>query len=101
MFECLPHKIKTFKNMSKKNKESFREFLQANLSWHDYEKLHEYLSRSRKMTTLIIDDPRKGEISDLLIIEMLLRKWNSKLDRDYLIIEFNFGLQETQTEVIR
>jgi len=82
-------------------KETFKQFLQANLSYHDYTHLHEYLSNSVHLTTKLINDPRRGETKDLLIIEMLLQKWNPSLNRQYLREEFQFCLQETQTEVIR
>lgn len=87
--------------MSKTKTETFEEFLKANLSWHDYEHLDEYLSESPHYVTKLINDPRRGETKDLLIIEMLLQKWNPSLNRQFLRDEFNFGLQETQTEIIR
>jgi|ADurb_Ile_03_Slu_FD_contig_21_1405304_length_420_multi_3_in_0_out_0_2 hypothetical protein len=82
-------------------KETFEQFLKANMSWHDYEHLHEYLSESRHYVTKLINKPERGTIKDLIIIEMLLVKWDKKLDRRYLTDVWNFGLQEKQMEVIK
>lgn len=81
--------------------ETFEEFLKANMSWHDFEHLNEYLSESPQYTNKLVKDPRIGETKDLLIIEMLLTKWNPAINRQYLRDVFQFGLQETQTVVIR
>lgn len=87
----------------KKHKQykTFEEFLKANMSWYDFEHLNEYLSESPQYTNKLVRDPRIAETKDLLIIEMLLTKWNPELNRQYLRDVFQFGLQETQTVVIR
>lgn len=75
-------------------KRSFKEFLQDNLSWSDFEGLAEHLGESRKLTTMIVEQstsPKKLQIEK--IVE-LLQKSIPEVDAAYLEKEFSFCVEE-------
>jgi len=75
---------------------TFKEFLQRNLSWEDYEHLNDHLGESAKGTTMLLENPRKGKKLQLEKIIELLQKWNNSFDENFLTEHFLFGIPEEE-----
>jgi hypothetical protein len=73
---------------------TFKQFLQANLSWNDYENLNFHLGMHSRGVTMLLEDPTRGNKLQKEKIAFLLQKWNSKLSAEYLTEKFKFGLDE-------
>ncbi len=72
--------------------QTFEEFLQQNLSWFDYENLHNHLGGYPRGTTLLIREPKRGNKLQLEKITELLQKWNKGITTDFLVSQFEFGV---------
>ena len=70
---------------------NFRKFLQDNLTWTEFEELPELLGESQKATTQLLNDPTRGSIAQLTVIEKLLTGHNEAYDKDFILMNFNFG----------
>jgi hypothetical protein len=72
--------------------QTLKEFLQHNLSWHDYEHLNEHLGESQKATTILINDPSKGSKLQGEKIAELVSKTLEGYNSEMLVQNFGFGV---------
>lgn len=79
----------------KGNKMTLNNFLQNNMTWWDYENLHEHLGESRKMATMIIEQTTSPKKLHIEKIVELLQKHIPEVDAGYLRAEFDFTVEET------
>lgn len=75
---------------------NFKEFLQHNLSWYDYEHLNEHLGLKAKGVFVIIKDPWKGNKLQLEKIISLLHKWNKGWTANIIVKKYSFGVKEAK-----
>lgn len=72
-------------------KQSFKEFLQENMLWADFEHLDEHLGESARMTTFIIDQSSSPKKLHVEKIVQLINKVNKNVTADQLALNFNFA----------
>ncbi|MFA9220287.1 MAG: hypothetical protein ACEQSL_03775 [Sediminibacterium sp.] len=76
--------------------DTFKEFLQKNLSWFDFETLNHHLGETPKAITLLLNDPSRGKKLQLEKIADLLQHWNPEYDAEYLRSNYAFGVGEQE-----
>jgi hypothetical protein len=82
---------------------SFDSFLQNNLSYHDYTHLPDLLKESRKATTLLLRDPMRGTLGQLILIVRLLKKINPSIHHRDILQKYAFGknaIKKQEIEII-
>lgn len=83
--------------MAKNNRKvKFEQFLKDNLSYSDFINLPSLLDESRRSTTILLQNPEIGKISQLTSLILLLKKRNPSITVDALIKDFKFGSKPNQ-----